>query len=196
MTPIDDSNEFLQGLSTPTQQVDNNFNLQAEESDFEDMPENDNYFETDTDREQESVPLSAITDPDETAEICIDMIDGVQTPIFYLLHRKKLVKKYFKDKEEYKQAAEIYALSDNEIADDYPDNFKELLALKRKYKAMSADYAAKTVEVPLSEEERTRLKAPMRQMVAKSGFNIPPALALCVCMSQIVISRLIDVYWD
>ncbi len=197
--PQDDSKDFFKGLQEETAFVENTVNLEPDESDFEPMPEgvSENYSDIPTEEEPtERVNLSDLADPEETADICITMIDGVQTPIFLLLHRKKLVKKYFTDKQQYKDASEIYALTDADIANQYPDKADALLALKRRFNAMTKDYTSKTVEVPLSDDEKDRLKSPMKRMIEKSGFNVPPALALCVVMGQIIISRLIDLYWD
>jgi hypothetical protein len=124
------------------------------------------------------------------------MIDGVQAPIFYLLHRQKLVKKYFENKEDYKQAAQVYVLSDTDIAQQYPNKCDALIALKRKFNAMTAEYNKKQINVPLTDDEKQQLKAPMRQLVAKANYNIPPGIALAVVMSNIIIGRLIEVYWD
>lgn len=191
----DDSKEFFEGLKEQTVTVENNTNLQASDDDFEPF-ENDGYTDEPSDIEEPSIEASKVIDPDITSDICIDMIDGVQSPIFLLLHRKKLVSKYFKEKKDYKVAAEVYALDDADIATNYPDEVERCIKLKRKYKGMFAEFKAKTVEVPLSEEERTRLKEPMRMMVERSGFDMPPGVALAVCMAQIIINRLIDVYWE
>lgn len=196
-----DNKEFFEALKQQPTEVDNNINLNPSDDDFEDMPEDTGASYEDPDEEtpehlEEGSPLNKLVDVDETADIAIMMIDGVQAPIFYLLHRQKLVKKYFENKEDYKQAAQVYALSNTDIAQQYPNKCDALIALKRKFNAMTAEYNKKQINVPLTDDEKQQLKAPMRQLVAKANYNIPPGIALAVVMSNIVIGRLIEVYWD
>lgn len=192
--------DFFKNLQEDTKIINNPFLLEPTEEDF--IPEVDNGGDfipekSDNDAEPiDNVTISEIFDADEVAETAIDMIDGVQTPIFMLLHRKKLVKKYFETPNQFKLASEVSGLEDEEIVKNYPDKVEDTLRLKRKYRAMFQEFNTKRMDVPLSEEERGKLHKPMRLMVKKSGMDIPPGLALTVCFTQIVINRLIDVYWD
>lgn len=203
------ADELFNAINTPTREVDLS-NLHAQADDFENPddyapaaePEEDNPYDSeipDGEMPGDSVPLESVIDPEEVADSTIDLIDAVQSPIFILLHKKELVKKYFKEKTDFATAAKIYALSDDDIkrqAGDDEEKQKRLLNLKNQYIAMMAEFNEKRNAVPFTDDERERIMPPLTKVVKKSGFDVPPGLALTVVMVQIFSVRLIDVYWN
>lgn len=192
--------ELFDTIADETAQLDNPNLLSPSDDDFIDIDNAPEVMEEDDEEEDgetpEHVDVTSLVDADEAADIAIDMIDGVQAPVFMLLHRKHLVQKYFEEKEDYRLASEVQSMDEEEITAAFPDTAEHTLRCRRRYHAMMSEFKSKRADIALTDDERKRLHSPMAKLCKKSGFDVPPGVALIVCMSQICINRLIDVYWD
>lgn len=120
---------------------------------------------------------------EESAEVLVALIDGIQSPIFTGLHFRKFKNKFTKEQKKSIDQASLKA----EV--EQTDEERNLLGV---YSKMEAQMKELIGAVPLTDEESNRLRKIAIPMVKKHGMDIPPALAFALVSMQIVSNRVVD----
>lgn len=138
-------------------------------------------------------PEKAI-DSDFTTEFAVDSLDAIQHTIFFALNNRKWRNRYFDSKDEFRIATKLTVLTEEEISN--MENPESLKILKKKYEKFVEKMNTIDKELEFSEKQKQRLANPIKKMVVKAGYDLPPGLALVIISGQIVSERVIDLLMD
>jgi hypothetical protein len=135
-------------------------------------------------------------DAEFTSRFIISFFDGVQEPLFYHLNESRRRRRYFGSREKYVEAVELSHSSDDELRRRFPDAADEKIELVARLKKFNGRMEKLEKELPFTLAEKETLRAPLKKLVEKSNFDIPPGIAMLMAVCEVMSSRLICLYAD
>jgi hypothetical protein len=145
-----------------------------------------------TEPEEEKVKV----DSKFTSDIIIGLLDGIQEPVFHFANEMRKRKRYFGSKEKYGEAVELSYMTEEKIREKYPDVADEKLALLARLHKFNDRMDEITKSLPLTDDEKEEIRLPLKKLVEKHNFDIPPGIALFMVACKLAGNRFIDLYAD
>ncbi len=131
-----------------------------------------------------------------TSDIIIGLLDGIQEPMFHFANEMRKRKRYFGSKEKYDEAVELSYMTEEKIREKYPDEADEKLALLARLHKFNDRMDEITKSLPFTDDEKEEIRLPLKKMVEKHNFDIPPGIALFMVACKLASNRFIDLYAD
>ena len=125
----------------------------------------------------------------------ISTVDAMQYLLFFFAHKKRLSKRYFKDKADFDKAVKLTFIPEQQIKDQ--ENPDEKLNLLGRYKDYIQKLESRTDKINLTDEEKIMLRKPMSELVKLNpNFELSPGWALVFAGFSIVTPRFMDLNQD
>jgi hypothetical protein len=202
--------DFFKHIEQPTNRVNNmdhgpDFSLSASDFDRsaftppvdpypENTPGRQPYFGATAEKAPEVEKVKV--DAKFTSDIIIGLLDGLQENMFHMANEFRKRKRYFGAREKYGEAVELSYMSEEKIREKYPDEADEKLELVARLQKFNGRMDKIDKDLPFTEEEKENLRLPLKKLVEKHNFDIPPGLSLLIVVFQLAGTRLIDFYAD
>ncbi|MDD5006519.1 MAG: hypothetical protein PHS33_08500 [Candidatus Omnitrophica bacterium] len=151
----------------------------------------DNYFHDDIlgqEQKPKKEPEKVKLDPDLTADITVSTIDSLQNVAFFTAYQRKYKQKIFSSYEEYKDSQDLTYVP-REEQKNLGEHEKKLLA---KIEDFNNRLKKITPRLPLTTEEKLKLKGPLKSIIQTYDFDLPPGLALIIVGGEIMINRMLE----
>jgi hypothetical protein len=131
-----------------------------------------------------------------TSDVIIGFFDGIQDPMFHYMNERRKRKRYFGTGEKYREAVELSYMTKEKICEQYPDDSDEKLEMVARYRTFNERMDKIDKALPFTDDEKEKLRVPIKRMIEKSNFDIPPGIALFMAACEVMSTRFIDLYAD
>ncbi len=133
--------------------------------------------------------IKAKLPPDLSAEILVGSIDTTQSLVLGSILKRKIRNRFSPADIEKCKTFNQQVLDKKINKKDLNDKEYEMLYRYNALQEVAAD-------IPFTDEEYTKLKKPLAQLIQINGYDIPPGIALSIAVAQVMAPRICDAFFE
>ena len=127
--------------------------------------------------------------PDLSAEILVGSIDTTQSLVLGSILKRKIRNRFSPADIEKCKTFNQQVIDKKINKKDLKDDEYEMLYRYNALQEVAAD-------IPFTDEEYTKLKKPLAQLIEINGYDIPPGIALSIAVAQVMAPRICDAFFE